>query len=130
MSDQFVQSAVVVFDSALRGEDTHNSAEFENLFGRGVALFLDLTAEGGTATIDVKLQVRDPVGGDWIDFPGAAYAQKSATGTHLLMIYPGIAETANVAISTHLPRKWRAVAVIAGSGTPTFTFSLAGYYLP
>ena len=48
---------------------------------------------------------------------------QTITGTANLMLYPGVAETANVSVSDVLPKMWRVVATIGGT-TPSFTFSL------
>ena len=96
--------------------------------------YLDITAETGTSTLDVKLQVLDPIGGDWVDLgnnvagTGAyAFAQASAvtTGPTILTVYPGLTASANAVCTGILPMQFRAHATVAGSSTPTFTFSLA-----
>lgn len=99
-----------------------------NYDARGVTIYLNITAASGTSpTLDVKLQIKDPVSGTYIDIPGAAFAQKTGTGSDSLTIYPGISETANRKASMVLPRTWRAVATIGGT-TPSFTFSLGAHY--
>lgn len=125
-----IQSQTVPFPSAARAASANGDA-MKNRTGRGVALFLEITAVSGTdPTLDVKLQVRDPVANQWHDLPGAAFAQKTGTGRDTLTVYPGVAETANETVSDVLPADWRAVATIGGTDTPTFTFSVAGYYIP
>ena len=125
----YIQSQVVPFVSAARTATANSDAQ-KNDVGRGVVLFLEITAASGTSpTLDVKLQMRDPVANQWTDIPGAAFAQKTGTGRDSLMLYPGIAETANREISVFVPADWRAVATLGGT-SPSFTFSLAGYYLP
>lgn len=90
----------------------------------GIMLFLSITAASGTTpTLDVKLQAKDPTSGTYIDVPGAAFAQKTAAGTDSLVIYPGVAATANRSVSTVLPNLWRLVWTIGGT-TPSFTFSV------
>lgn len=120
--------ALTVFTSAARTTTT-NGSDLTNVGARGVMLVLDVTAASGTTpTLDVKLQYKDPVSGKYVDIPGAAFAQKTGTGTDSLLVYPGVAETANREVSTHLGKSWRAVATIGGT-TPSFTFTLAGSYL-
>lgn len=93
--------------------------------GRGMTLFLDISAASGTTpTLDVKVQAKDPVSGEYVDWPSAAFAQKTATGTDTLTIYPGITASANRAVSSILPNIWRVVYTIGGT-TPSFTFTLA-----
>lgn len=110
-----------VFASAAQTA-TVNSVDIANINARGARLHLDITAVSGTApTLDVKLQAK--VGGVYIDIAGAAFAQKTGTGTDELVVYPGVAETANESVSDVLPRIFRAVATIGGA-TPSFTFAL------
>lgn len=109
---------------------TANSNDQENLDYRGIMVFLDITAKAGTLpTLDVKLQAKDPVSGQYVDIPGAAFAQKTDVGTDTLLAYPGVAETANREVSTCLPSSFRAVATIGGT-SPSFTFTLTGVLLP
>ncbi|MGH6933669.1 MAG: hypothetical protein ACREEE_14695 [Dongiaceae bacterium] len=116
------------FAAAARGATT-NRGDLENRTGRGVRLWLNITAaSGSTPTLDIKLQWKDPVSGLYFDIPGANFPQKPAAGTDDLTVYPGIAETATEAVSDVIPRNWRAVATIGGT-TPSFTFSLGGSYI-
>ena len=117
-----------VFTSAARTTTT-NSADLTNYSARGVRLTLDITAASGVVpTLDVKIQAKDTLSGAYVDIAGAVFTQKTATGTDELVIYPGIAETANESVSDIIPRAWRAVATIAGT-TPSFTFSLGAAYV-
>lgn len=124
------QSEVFALQSAARTVTT-DSAEFVNFGAVGVRLYLDVTAASGTTpTLACKLQGKDPASGDWVDVAGAAWAQQTTT-TALpleLVVYPGIAETANAAVSDVLPFRWRATCAVAGT-TPSFTFSIAGSYI-
>jgi hypothetical protein len=114
---------MTVFTSVARTA-TENSIPQGARGHRGVRLTLDITAASGTnPTLDVKVQSYNETGDDWVDLPGAAFAQKTTTGTDDLTVYPGIAETANRSVSDVLSTTWRAVATIAGTG-PSFTFSL------
>lgn len=108
---------------------TENSAEQVNGYARGVRLTLDVTAASGTSpTLTVKLQAKDAVSGKYVDIAGAAFTAKTAAGTDELVVYPGIAETANETVSDVIPDAWRAVATIGGT-TPSFTFSLGASYI-
>lgn len=123
---------VVPFVSAARTQPNspYNSAEQKNNFALGVVLFLDITAAAGTTpTLDVKLQMKDPVANEWHDIPGASFAQKTGTGQDTLMLFPGIAETANREVSVVLPPDWRVVATHGADADETFTFSVSGFYL-
>lgn len=124
----YENATLQVFASAAR-TSTANSSDFENRTSRGVRLFLDITAASGTTpTLDVKVQSKDTETGKYVDLPGGAFAQKTTTGTDDLVIYPGVAETANRSVSDVLSRDWRVVATIAGT-TPSFTFSIGACYL-
>ena len=119
--------------SALRAAGTHTSNIITNHSAKGGIFYLDITAEGGTATLDVKLQVIDSISGDSTDLgnnvagTGAnAFAQASGvtTGPTILTVYPGLTASGNAVCSGILPIQFRAHATVAGSSTPTFTFSL------
>jgi hypothetical protein len=124
-----IKHRVTIFASAARTA-TANSADQNSSGAKGVHLVLDITvATGTTPTLDVKVQRKDAESGKYVDIPGAAFAQKTTNGIDDLVVYPGIAETANRSVSDVLSEEWRAVATIGGT-TPSFTFSLAGSYLP
>ena len=122
-----------MFSSSSRGADTYTSTAITNHSARGGIFYLDITAEGGTATLDIKLQGLDQISGDWFDLgnnvmgTGAyAFAQASGvtTGPTVLPVYPGLTASGNAVSSGIQPPKIRAHATVAGSSTPTFTFSL------
>lgn len=120
---------VTIFPSAARTA-TANSPD-QSWPGFKAAVFvLDISAVSGvTPTLDVKIQYQDHISGNYVDIPGAAFAQKSATGTDSLLLFPGVAETANREVSVSQGEVWRAVATIGG-GTPSFTFSLSAQLIP
>ncbi len=97
---------------------------------RGIHLILDVTAASGTSpTLDVTLERYDPGSDGFIAMPGAAFAQKTGISVDDLIIYPGIAETANRSVSDVLSQHFRLVWTIAGT-TPSFTFTIGATYLP
>lgn len=104
---------------------TVNSNTFELKGGEIGALFiLDITAASGTTpTLDVKLQFVDDISGKFVDVPGAAFAQKTGTGTDSLVVFPGVTAAANRAVSYALGKTCRFVYTIGGT-TPSFTFTL------
>ena len=117
-----------VFASAARTTTT-NSSDITNYNARGARFTLDITAASGTSpTLDVKMQMKDTLSGKYVDIASAVFAQKTTTGTDELILYPGVAETANESVSDILPRVYRAVATIAGT-TPSFTFTLTANYV-
>jgi hypothetical protein len=118
-----------LFPSAARTA-TVNGSDVNNWRHRGVRLWLDITVVSGTTpTLDVKVQSKDHISGKYVDIPSAAFVQKTATGSDDLLVYPGVAETANRSVSDVLPKTFRVVATIGGT-TPSFTFSLSGELLP
>ena len=123
----------IMFASSLRTAAAYTSTPITNHTGKGGIFFLDITAEGGTATLDVKLQGLDQISGDWFDLDNHVmgtgayeFAQASGltTGPTVLTIYPGLTANANAVCSGILPAVFRAHATVAGTSTPTFTFSL------
>lgn len=91
---------------------------------KGAIFVLDITAETGTATLDVKIQWYDEVSGKYIDVPGASFAQRSAVGTNALSVYPGLTASANVAVTQCLTKTLRAVRTEAGGGSDmTYTLT-------
>lgn len=122
-----------VFASAARtegGGPNYDSEDFENKYARGVTLFLNITtADGTNETLDVKVQAKDPVSGEYIDILNESFAQKTATGTSMITIFPGLVETANVAVSGAMPRTWRVRATVGSTNSDgSFTFSMGGCY--
>lgn len=119
-------SNITVFPSAARTVTT-NSNDMQSEGYKGAWLVLNITAVTGTLpTLTVKLQGKDPLSAIYVDLPGAVFVEKTGISTDSLVLYPGIAETANRIESQPLPHPWRAVATIGGTGGPSFTFSLAG----
>lgn len=97
---------------------------------KGVHLVLNITAASGTTpTLDVKVQRFDQLSGVYVDLAGGAFAQKVGTGSDDLIIYPGVTVTANRSVSSCITEGFRCVYTIGG-GTPSFTFTLGGTYLP
>ena len=126
----YINREVTVFASAARAATANSDTKHNEGGFVGVHLTLDITAASGTTpTLDVKVQRFDALSGKWVDLTSGAFAQKTATGTSDLTIYPGIAETANLSVSDVLGATWRAVATIGGT-TPSFTFSLGACYIP
>lgn len=119
--------AITIF-SGTQGPSTANKNFDLPDDAKGAIFVLDITAETGTATLDVKIQFYDEVSGKYIDVPGASFAQRSATGTNQLSVYPGLTASANVAVSQCLTKTLRAVMVEAGGGSD-MTFTLTAHPL-
>lgn len=93
---------------------------------RGVKVIVDMTAVPGVKTVTPKIEYKDAVSGKWITaLTGPAIV---ATGTHVLTVYPGLTETANIDASDLIPDLWRVVCTYSGADAG-FTFSVGAYLL-
>ena len=121
---------VTIVSSAALGA-TAASTPVASHGARGIIIYMEITAVSGTSpTLDSKVQAYDALGDVWHDITGAAFAQKSGTGSDYLTIYPGIGETTNEAVSDVVPALIRVHNTIGGSSTPTVTFTLGGVFVP
>lgn len=106
-----------------------DSEDFNSRGSRGIILYLDIDSVAGTApTVNVKLQAKSP-NGDYIDVPGVSFAQKTAAGTDSLVLYPGVAATANRSVSGILPRMFRVKTTLGGSASPNWDGSVTAHLL-
>ena len=127
-------TAGIIFPTLARAQNggvasdgVYASSEIENAGAKGVRLFTVVANGGGTVVI--KIQVKDPATGVWVDLAGAATAALNNTAGSIITIYPGltgIADSVGVTINQHLGTPWRAVATVA---TATETFSVGATYL-
>lgn len=111
----------VIFESGSRAAGNHTSAAFTASGYVGARLFLDVSVPNG-GTVAPKLQAMDAQSGNWVDLPGAVFPTTSTTTTKQLSVRPGIAETANEAVSDVLGDTLRVIAVVA---TAAVTFSMS-----
>lgn len=112
-----------MFESVARTA-TANSGDISDYEYTGGFFFLNVTAASGTTpTLDIKIQAKCGLTGIYTDIPGAAFTQKTAAATDMLVVSDGVTVSANKAVSHPLPTFFRAVATIGGT-TPSFTFSL------
>lgn len=101
------------------GSISANSNDQTNWNGRGVVVFINVSAVSGGETVTVSVQMKDPV--------SLAYSTVltsmalAATGLTLLRVYPGLGQVANLSANDILSRTWRVTATIAGSGAITFS---------
>ena len=101
-----------------------NGADFTNYDAARGYFFLNITAASGTTpSLTLKLQAKCDTTGVYYDVPGAAFAAKTAAGSDMLVVKPGVAAVANQAVSQPVPSTFRWVATITGT-TPSFTFTL------
>ena len=95
-----------------------------NYNARGAVITINVTAASGTTpTLVAKLQYSPDYGTTWIDYTAKPVtATILATGQTTLVVYPGVTEVANAAVSLPLPRVIRMHYTIGGT-TPSFTFA-------
>ena len=122
----FAHAYVTLFASAARtataNSSTHQVTATKPFYGK--LFVLDISASGGTSpTLDINIQMLDPLSASWITLPGASFSQKTGTGSDTLLIGPGVTETANRKVDDVMVTSYRANAVIGGT-SPTFTFTL------
>lgn len=84
-------------------------------------MLLDVSAVSA-GTLNLKLQHKDPVSGNFVDIVGASFAAKTGTGTDSLVVFPGVAEVANRKVSTAFGDEVNVVYTVTGGSV---TFSLA-----
>ena len=109
------------------GAGTTNGFDQVNYWSRGIKLVIDITAITGTSpTLTVTIQGRDPVSGKY--FTVLASATLTATGTTVLTVFPGAPVSANASANDCLPRDWRVVAVVGGTG-PAVSATIAAILL-
>lgn len=119
--------AGVIFPSASRIVAAFTSPSMHNPNARGVRLFCINDGAGGS-TLTVKIQIKDPNSGGWVDLTGAVTTALGAV-TSIITVYPGLtgtADIANLAINQHLGSEWRVVATVA---VATGTSSVGADYL-
>lgn len=99
-------------------------------YGKGLVLLLNITAIGGTPTLDIKLQWLLQVSPLLVvDINGALFTQKTAVGQDVLVIYPGVTPITNRFVSAVMGRDLSLLCTIGGT-TPSFTFSVTGVEIP
>lgn len=111
--------------SSARTSDTASSEQI-NYNGRGVLVFLDVTAASGTGGLQTKVQAKDYLSGKWVSL-NASPPAVTAAGTLLYMVYPSATAGANQNTQSVLPRTWR-VYVIHGDGS-SYTYSVSYCYV-
>lgn len=104
------------------GAGTVNTSDILNTTGSGLRLVIDVTAISGTTpTLTVTIQGKDNASGKYYTL--LASAALNATGTTILKLYPGFAETANVSANDCLPEWWR-VSYTVGGTSPSVTATI------
>jgi len=110
---------IVVFASAARTASV-DSADFENMNGRGVKVVIDATASSGSPSAVFTIQGKDPASGKYYTL--LASAAIIGTGTTVLTVYPGITPDENAAADDVLSRHWR--VSVANGNSDSITYSV------
>lgn len=100
---------------------TENSADQVNYNARGVRVRINVTSITATPSITVAIEEKDSISGNYIAILTSAAITTTGQKT-TLVVYPGIAASANVKADDPLPRVWR-VAVTHGD-TDSITYSV------
>lgn len=99
-----------------------NGADQNNPTFRGLKVVVNVSAISGTSpTLVVTLQGKDPASGSYYTL--LASASLTSTGATVLTVYPGVTASANVAVSDVVPRTWRAISTVGGTG-PSVSFTV------
>ena len=127
-----LQAATVFASQTLSANGATNSADQTNLWGRAAFFTLNVSAiTGTTVTLDIKLQSKDPISGNYVDIPLYVITQCTvAQGVQTrLMVVTGVgAAAAGALVLGCMPLTWRAVATVASGANPSVTFSLGVQY--
>jgi hypothetical protein len=98
-----------------------------NARGISVVHNISVLTGGTTPTVQLRLQVLDPVSSIWVDVPGGTLPVRNAVGTFVTMIYPGLSAATDI-INMAIPRVFRFAWNITGVPTGC-TFSVGGNYI-
>lgn len=123
-----IQHFTILGSTTISSTDGFTSRQFTNKGFKGILLTVNRSAETGTATLDAKLQYKDPVRNAWLDIEGATLNgwADGETGDRYLMMYPGLvaADSDNhIDLNTdqashcgsYLPKFWRLVLTTTGT---------------
>ena len=102
-----------------------NSPDQINFNGKGLFIFVDVTARAAATTLQVKITGKDPVGGDYLDIWSAAVAIDTANGSFMYTIYPvGAADAAYLTtedVIGLIPRDWRLTVTPSDGNIVTYS---------
>jgi hypothetical protein len=105
--------------SSLARTVTENSRDFQNAYGKGIQLIIDVTAISATPSVTFAIQGKCPVSGKYYTLLTSAAI--TGTGTTVLRVYPGLTVAANLVASDSLPSTWRVVATHGDADSITYS---------
>ncbi len=82
---------------------------------------INVTAIGAAPSVVFNIEGLDPVSG--VYYPILTSAAITATGTTVLRVYPGAANTANLSVSDYIPPQWRVRPVHGNSDSITYSMT-------
>lgn len=115
-----------VFSSANR-IDAANSTDQNNYTYRGAIVVVDITGFDGGTNVTFTIEGKDPESGKY--YTVLASSAKTATGTTVLQVYPGMAASTNLKADQPLPKTWR-VAVTKNGTFTNLTYSVSATMIP
>lgn len=99
---------------------------------KGLILFVDVTARAAATTLTPSLQVKEPVGANYITVWTASAAINTGDGTYAYLFYPSpLTDAANLyteAVDLLVGRTWR--LNMAHSDANSITYSASAAMLP
>lgn len=108
------------------GSGTVTGQQIDGSNGRGVLLFVNISAISGTTpTLTVTLKGLDPNGNAYTILASSAL---NATGLTVLKVYPALTAAANTVANDVLPVSWRVDYTIGGT-SPSVTGTIAANLL-
>lgn len=99
---------------------SQNTTDLTNLNGRGLKLFVNMSAVG-TGSVTVTVQGKDPTSGNYYTI--LASAAIVANGFTSYTVYPGAPVAANVSANDILPRTWRVLATANNANPAAYSVS-------
>ena len=124
-TEVILPAEVAVLASAAR-TTAQTQADQTNVYARGIAVVLDVTAASGTGALTLEIDGKDGTSGKY--FALLTGTGVTTTGTTVYRVYPGLTASANATASDLLPKTWR-VKVSVGDAS-SYTYSVGAILLP
>jgi len=112
----------VILPSAAR-TTTVNSPDFANPSAKGGHFVIDITAVGVDPRIEVIIQGKDIISGNYYDI--LVSPKYSVVGTNIIRVYPGLNSMPNISVNDILPRIFRVQVVHTTGISITYSVSVA-----